>query len=220
MRSALMASGLAHLVLLVVVFAVRNAAPLIVAGPEAVQVALVDPGMVASLPAPPPAPKAREQKMPEVAPTEEEGVKIAPPRPEKEKKKPEKEKAEEPITDPTPALPYTAVGTAGLRGAVAVDATDFEFTYYLMLVRNRIAQSWSPPAGLATGGRPVRAVVQFRISRGGGVSGARLESGSGVEFFDRSALRAVLISDPLPPLPLGFPGSDLGVHFGFEYGGP
>ena len=219
MRSALMASGLAHLVVLVVVFAVRNAAPLIVAGPEAVQVALVDPGMVASLPAPPPAPKAREQKMPEVTPTEEEGVKIAPPKKEKEKEKKPPDK-EEPIADPNPALPYTAVGTAGLRGAVAVDATDFEFTYYLMLVRNRIAQSWSPPAGLATGGRPVHAVIQFRIARGGAVSGARLESGSGVEFFDRSALRAVLISDPLPPLPLGFPGSDLGVHFGFEYGGP
>ena len=30
----------------------------------------------------------------------------------------------------------------------------------------------------------------------------------------------VTVSDPLPPLPLGFPGSDLGIHFGFEYARP
>lgn len=216
MRSELMGSGIAHLIVLVVVFAVRNAAPLIVAGPDAVQVALIDPGSIASLPPPPPMQKAPEQKMPEVAPTEETGVKLAPPKPEKAKPA----KTEEPIAPSQPTLPYTAVGSAGLRGAVAVDAADFEFTYYLMLVRNRIAQSWTPPAGLATGANPVRAVIQFRIARGGAVSGARIENASGVEFFDRSALRAVLISDPLPPLPLGFSGSDLGVHFGFEYGGP
>ena len=43
---------------------------------------------------------------------------------------------------------------------------------------------------------------------------------SGYEFFDRSALRAILISDPLPPLPVGYTGSDLGVHFGFEFVAP
>jgi UDP-2,3-diacylglucosamine pyrophosphatase LpxH len=37
------------------------------------------------------------------------------------------------------------------------------------------------------------------------------------ECFDRSALRAVTISDPLPPLPDGFGGSELGVHFGFDW---
>jgi hypothetical protein len=41
-----------------------------------------------------------------------------------------------------------------------------------------------------------------------------------MEFFDHSALRAVMVSDPLPPLPLGFTGEDLGVHFGFEYAAP
>jgi hypothetical protein len=33
-------------------------------------------------------------------------------------------------------------------------------------------------------------------------------------------VRAVTISVPLPPLPLGYAGSDLGVHFGFEYAAP
>ena len=86
-----------------------------------------------------------------------------------------------------------------------------------MLVRNRIAQNWTPPSGGAQG---AKTVVYFKISRDGSISGPRVEQGSGVEFFDQGALRAVMISDPLPPLPLGWSGSQLGVHFGFEYQGP
>jgi outer membrane biosynthesis protein TonB len=104
-----------------------------------------------------------------------------------------------------------------LSGEVAVDASNFEFTYYLLLVRNRVSQAWSPPTGLVTRGQPVRAVVYFRIHRDGEVSATRLESVSGVEFFDHSALRSVMLSAPMPPLPLGYAGSELGVHFGFEY---
>jgi len=117
-------------------------------------------------------------------------------------------------------LPSASVGSAGLKGDVSLDVHDFAFTYYLVLVRNKIAANWEPPAGLATGGRPVRTVVYFRISRGGEVTGVQLESASGLEFFDRSAVRAVTISDPLPHLPLGFDGSDLGVHFGFDWETP
>ncbi len=109
---------------------------------------------------------------------------------------------------------------AGLSGDVAVDAGNFEFTYYLLLVRNRVSENWSPPAGLALHGQPVRAIVYFRIGRDGEVTGAALETASGAEFFDRSALRAVQLSTPMPPLPLGYEGADLGVHFGFEYAAP
>jgi protein TonB len=117
-------------------------------------------------------------------------------------------------------LPAAPAGPAGLTGEVAVDTGDFEFTYYLLLVRNRVAENWSPPTGLAMRGQPVHAVVRFRITREGEVTGAVIERASGMEFFDHSALRAVMVSDPLPPLPLGFTGEDLGVHFGFEYAAP
>jgi len=110
------------------------------------------------------------------------------------------------------------MGPAGLSGEVAVDAADFEFTYYLMQVRAKIAQNWSALG--ATSGEKLRAVVYFKIARNGGISGARIETGSGSDYFDRSALRAVGVSHPLPPLPLGFNGADLGVHFGFEYQQP
>jgi TonB family protein len=112
-----------------------------------------------------------------------------------------------------------AVGGAGLSADVGVDDANFEFTYYLIALRNRIGQNWSAPAGIATSGKPVRAVVYFRVQRDGSVTQSRLEEPSGIAFFDQSAMRAVLISNPLPPLPLGFGGGDLGVHFAFEYAG-
>ncbi len=222
MRNALIGSAAVHGAVLAVLFVVRAGTPIIVPGPDVVQVALVDPSALAPTP---PAPKAVEpepkREVPELAPEPGEGVKLVKPAPPK-KKPPEKAPEKAPETPPLqePALPYAAVGTGGLRGAVAVDAANFEFTYYLLLVRNRIAQSWSPPAGLATGGHPVRAVVYFRIGRDGSLSGVRLETTSSVEFFDRSALRAVALSDPMPPLPLGFSSGSLGVHFGFEYATP
>jgi len=216
-RGALVGSAVAHVTLLAVVFAVRQGEPLIVPGPDVVQVSLLEPGAVPRVvPAPAPAEKAA-MKVPDIKPEDAEGVKLVAPRKPARPATPAPEEAAPPSAGP--ALPYARVGSAGLSGGLAVDARDFEFTYYLMLIRNKVAQNWAPPAGLE-GGRPVRAVVYFRVGRGGGVSAIRLESGSGVEFFDRASLRAITLSDPLPPLPLGFPGSDLGIHFGFEYTRP
>ena len=128
-----------------------------------------------------------------------------------------------PRARPAPGLPgalrteTAPLGASGLSGDVAVDATNFEFTYYLIAVRNRVSQNWGAPAGIATNGNRIRATVHFRIDRFGRVSDVRLEESSGVPFFDQSAVRAVSVSNPLPPLPAGYGESSLGVHFGFEY---
>ena len=99
---------------------------------------------------------------------------------------------------------------------VRVDG-DFRFAYYLAALRNKIGQRWVPPPGMNVQGRPVRAVVYFRIGRDGQVSVAQVEATSGYAFFDQTALRALLSATPLPPLPAGFDDNYLGVHFGFEY---
>jgi len=213
MRGSVVGSGVVHLMLLVALFIVRTPAALVVPGPDVVQVALVDPGMTVA-PAPPKTEPTPPPVVEEIKPEKAEGVKLAP----EKKKPPPKKKAEESAPATAPALPSAPVGSAGLRGEVSLDS-NFEFTYYLMLLRNKIASNWAPPAGVSSG-QPVRAVVYFKVGRDGSVQGARLESSSGVEFFDRSAVRAVMISDPLPPLPLGYAGSDLGVHFGFEWAAP
>lgn len=218
MRGSVIGSSIIHILGLVLLFIVKYDAPLIIPG-EVVQVSLMDaPAIRPQAPAPAPRPREREPEAPKLEPVEESGVKIEPPKPRPKPKDPEP-KAEEPAPE-LPSVPYQRVGSAGLSGAVSVDAASFEFTYYLLLIRNAIASNWSPPSGLVTGGRPVRAIIYFKIARNGMITGIAVEARSGREYFDRSALRAVSISNPLPPLPEGFDGGDLGVHFGFEYGGP
>ena len=219
MRASVIGSAVIHLVGLVLLFAVKYNAPLIIPG-DVVQVALLDaPNIRPPAPATAPRPREPEPEAPKLEPVEESGVKIEPPKPRPRPKEEEPAKAEE-VAPELPSVPYQRVGSAGLSGAVSVDAASFEFTYYLLLIRNAIASNWSPPSGLVTGGQPVRAVIYFKIARKGTITGVAVESKSGREYFDRSALRAVSISNPLPPLPEGFDGGDLGVHFGFEYGGP
>ena len=219
MRAAAIASFTVHVVVMSLLFAIGTGPVRIIPGPDVVQVALISPQ--AAIAAPPPTPPKPEPNVVEetLKPTDETGVKLAPEKPKKKPVEKPKEKEPDPSTTTT-VLPSAPMAAAGLKGDVTVEAGNFEFTYYLMLVRNRVAENWSPPSGLMTRGQPVRAVVYFRISREGEVMAARLESMSGAEFFDRSAVRAVQVSTPMPPLPVGYSGDVLGVHFGFEYETP
>ena len=221
MRGSVLGSGVAHTVLVVILLIVRTPVTMVVPGPDVVQVALIDPSAPIA-PAPTPPPEQPPPKPPEIKPEEAEGVKIEKERPKPKPKAPEAEKKPppKPVTASSPTLAPARVGPAGLSGDLSVESGNFEFTYYLMLIRNQIAANWTAPAGLSTGGNPVRAVVYFRVQRGGEITGIRLETASGFEFFDRSTIRAVTVSDPLPPLPLGFSGGELGIHFGFEWESP
>jgi TonB family protein len=220
MRATLVGSTAVHLGLLSVLFVVHPSRTLVLPGPDVVQVALIG-----DLP-PPPAPVVKANDA--VVPDEADGVRIekprAKPKPEvKQQPKPvEPPKQAPPPTDnPQPAaarnlvLPYAPV-TSGVSGQVAVDDANFEFAYYLQIVRAQIARNWTPPAGSETG---TRVEVYFRVTRSGSISGLRVDVGSGNDIFDDSAIRAVTITEQLPPLPLGYAGADLGIHFGFEYTG-
>ena len=221
MRASIIGSLVVHFVGLIVLFAVKASAPLISPGADVVQVRLVQQPIRPRAPRPKPVEKQPEREAPKLKPVAETGVKISQPKPKPQPRveEPPPPEPEAPAEPQVSSLPAAAVGAAGLSGAMTLDS-DFEFTYYLLLIRNRIAQNWTAPTGIVSGGEPVRAVVYFKVGRDGSVRGATLEERSGKEFFDRSTVRAVLVSDPLPPLPEGFDGSELGVHFGFEYARP
>ena len=224
MRGTLAGSAAVHLALLAVLLVLRPARTVMVPGPDVVQVALI------GEPAPPAAPEPVVKPTDTVTPDETDGVRIQKdrpkPRPEvKQQPKPvqppprDAKPAREETPPPSPqrvVLPYASVG-GGLAGQVAVDDANFEFAYYLQMVRAQIARNWTPPAGASPG---MRVEVHFRVARSGALSALRLDTGSGSGVFDQSALRAVIVTQQLPPLPLGYSGSDLGIHFGFEYTGP
>lgn len=177
-----------------------------------------------------------------VAPAEPEKPKIvkpveeAPPPPsEKAKLLPAKEEKKKPVpvapqarpVAGAPAKPATPAGggesrpgvpgpagsggTAGIGGAT-FDQPEFKYSYYVERMLVTIGMNWFKPAQSV----PVTPKIRFRIERDGTVTDAEVERSSGLPYVDRAALRAVLASSPLPPLPTEFSGGYLGVHLIFE----
>lgn len=109
--------------------------------------------------------------------------------------------------------PAAGIGGTGSGGVVGqLDGGDFEFAWYLDSVQRKVAQAWLKPAAFTA---RADAVVYFRIGRDGRVRDAAVTQSSGDSAYDRAALRAVLASSPMPPLPRQFTGDSLGVHFTF-----
>ncbi|MFQ5649451.1 MAG: energy transducer TonB [bacterium] len=109
-------------------------------------------------------------------------------------------------------------GTSAVGGKkVRLDVKEFPFSYYLALLQSRIQANWEPPfsSGLALS---KKVLIYFKIQRSGQLTNISIESGSGDYMFDQAALRAVMLANPLPPLPYDFPEPWLGVHYEFEQG--
>jgi len=102
-------------------------------------------------------------------------------------------------------------GNVGVGGA-RFDQADFTYDYYVSRMLIAIGTNWFKPsqAGSAS------PVIRFRIERDGTISDPVVEKSSGLPFVDRAAMRAVLASSPLPPLPAEYGGTHLGVHLKFE----
>jgi colicin import membrane protein len=170
-------------------------------------------------PAPPePKPEKKTEKSEmayETKTKKRETKKEVEPAPEKPKEtpapKPKTPDPEPPREEPVAESAETRVGTTS---NVRVDDEDFRFAYYLQIVKERVSFNWSPPP--VSGGRNVMCTVFFKIMRDGRISSVRVEQVSGYDLFDKAAMRAVDHSEPLPPLPAGFEGRWLGVHFEFQ----
>lgn len=216
-QSLILSSGL-HLGLVAAMFVVRTPPTVMLAGPDVVQVSLVDPSRVEATPAAPaPAPEPEP-----VRAAEEDGVRIEKPKTEKPRPETPREApprpnrpTDKPVSAAQTQLPAAPIA-AGMSGSLAAEG-NFEFAYYLQQVRVRIGGNWTTPAGASSG---QRAEVAFRIARDGTIREVRLVKSSGNPWFDQAATRAVTIASPLAPLPMGYGAGVLGITYGFEYTGP
>ncbi len=95
--------------------------------------------------------------------------------------------------------------------------SSFPYTYYVLLIRDKVSNSWYTSLIAPGLSNSVRTIVYFRILRNGQISDVKIEESSGIKSFDLSALRAIYSASPFPPLPTGFEGEYLGVHFIFEH---
>lgn len=198
--------------------------------PRTVAVRLLPAGSLkgGEAPAPAPAPPPDTKKILKPAPEDE-----PPPPTDKAVLLPGKEDKKKPATPSHPAperprapdvsLPSSgessgggAGGAVGAGGSVGVSGaafdSDFQFSYYVERMLVAIGMNWFKPSQAGS----ISPVIHFRIEKDGTISDASIERSSGLPFVDRAALRAVLSSSPLPPLPAEYSGSQLGVHLKFD----
>jgi TonB family protein len=121
--------------------------------------------------------------------------------------------------------PGSTVADTGIRGqgfglstgggpgsGSSLDVADFCCPEYIAIMVTRIRSAWNQKQG-ATG----NALVKFTIQRDGSLTNVELERSSGTTPLDLAAMRAVLTTRTLPPLPDAFPNPTLPVHLNFEY---
>jgi protein TonB len=89
---------------------------------------------------------------------------------------------------------------------------DFCCPEYLATMVMRIRSAWNQQQG-ASG----KTLIRFTIKRDGSIVDASLERQSGTTTLDTAAMRAVLATRSLPPLPEAYSNSTLTVHLNFEY---
>ncbi|HEX9406784.1 MAG TPA: energy transducer TonB [Thermoanaerobaculia bacterium] len=177
------------------VMTIRFAQPQPVA--EMTSVGPPPPAAVAATPEPQPKPKPVEKKTAAPSPFG------------KSTKKPAAE-APPAIPHPLPVAPAQEVPVGG-AGVTALEGGDFPYSLYIERMKTLIGSHWlRPQVGDTT------TIIYFAIDRDGSIRDARIEAPSGNGLYDRAALRAVLETSPLPPLPFGYNGTYLGVHLKFR----
>lgn len=89
---------------------------------------------------------------------------------------------------------------------------DFCCPEYLTLMIERLRTNWTSRAEL-----PGTVIIKYTIQRDGTLVDATIERSSGYSALDLNALRAVLGTRQLPPLPSAFTNPSLTVHLNFQY---
>jgi TonB family protein len=106
-------------------------------------------------------------------------------------------------------------GTVSSSAPGVPDGLGIQFQLYHASLRSRIKKNWVLPEGLLKR-NDISAQVMIRISRPGRIEDFRFERKSGIEAFDQEVIRTIKKSDPLPPLPEGFPKNSYEVILTFH----
>lgn len=106
---------------------------------------------------------------------------------------------------------------AATETGVTVGNTDPALAYYFVLIQDKITSNWTPPK--MSPGTTASVSVSLRILRSGQVRGLTVGSSSGDRLLDDSAIRAVSLSSPLPPLPPLYKAETLALDLRFTFVG-
>jgi TonB family protein len=122
-----------------------------------------------------------------------------------------------PIGSPnSPNVPLP--GKMGSNVELLSDPMGVDFWPYLIKVLASVRRNWfAVIPESANLGRTGRVVIQFAISRDGSVPKLVIAGPSGAEALDRAAVAGISASNPFPPLPGEFKGSQVRLQFVFKY---
>ncbi len=96
-----------------------------------------------------------------------------------------------------------------------IDIKKFPYTWYLRILEAKINGNWDTLSVNFYSDTPLKTVAYFQIDRKGELKGLKLFKPSFNDAVDKSALEAVRLSAPFPPLPPGYREDYLEVYFGF-----
>ena len=123
--------------------------------------------------------------------------------------------------EPSPGNSVAVTGARGMGFGLAagggpgtgsyLDVSNFCCPDYIVLMIERIRANWNQDQG-DTG----EVLVRFTIRRDGSLVDAAVEKSSGQAALDIAALRAVLVTKTIPPLPDAYPNPSLGMHLNFQ----
>jgi len=125
----------------------------------------------------------------------------------------------------SPALPYNssfAMNSGPSQGGMGVSGSgggDFagRFPSYVDAVRNRISSNWLQSTVDPSVHSAPRVNFTFQVLRDGTVTNVQMTQSSNNRSVDNSALRAILSSSPVSPLPSNYSGNSVTVEFYFDF---
>ena len=131
-----------------------------------------------------------------------------------------------PVNDDNTAPPSS--GAPGPPGTTAAqhatvelqsDPQGADFRAYLAQILGIVRSNWRRiiPESVRTGTLRGRTVIEFVINRDGSIPKLVTADPSGSDALDRAAVAGLSMSNPLPPLPADFKGSQIRLAFTFGY---
>jgi TonB family protein len=114
------------------------------------------------------------------------------------------------------AMTHSQFAMAGGGGGLSLGQFGDKYSWYVNAVRTRVSSNWLLSMINPNLASAPRVYVTFEITKDGHVENAKVTQSSGIPEVDRSALRAVLASNPFGPLPVDYPGSRVPVEIYFD----
>jgi outer membrane biosynthesis protein TonB len=125
---------------------------------------------------------------------------------------------------PAPALPGIAGQTSAEHAAIELrsDPQGADFKPYLEQILAIVRGNWQrvTPEGVRQGRLHGRSVIDFIINRDGSIARVIVAEPSGLNQLDFAASTSLVMSSPLPRLPVDFKGFQVRLAFTFAYNMP